>query len=57
MTLQFWFWILMAMWLLFGFWRGRTIGDDQLYPFWGGHLLVFVLFCILGWQIFGAPVK
>ena len=56
MTLQFWFWIIMALWLVFGFWRARAVGD-QLYPFWGGHLLVFLLFAILGWQIFGAPVK
>ncbi|HLZ39414.1 MAG TPA: hypothetical protein VKQ11_00535 [Candidatus Sulfotelmatobacter sp.] len=53
MTLQVWFWLFMALWLVFGIWRGRTDG----WPFWGGHFLLFVLFAILGWQVFGSPVK
>jgi hypothetical protein len=43
MTLAFWFWLLMLTWLLFGFWR------------YGGHLIGFLLFGILGWHAFGNP--
>ena len=58
MSLQLLFWILMLLWLVFGFWAGYTPG--QPYPpfkAWGGNLLLFLLFVVLGWQVFGAPVK
>lgn len=53
MSLQIWFWIFMAAWLLFHGWRYRT---DPTYP-WPNSLIPFILFLILGWQIFGNPVK
>ncbi len=55
MTLEVWFYLLMAFWLFFGVWRARS--DPQPYPYFGGHLLVFLLFLIIGWKIFGSPVK
>jgi len=57
MTLSILFWILMILWLIFGWWSGYTPG--QPYPFrnWGGNLLIFVLLAILGWAAFGAPIK
>jgi hypothetical protein len=58
MSLQLLFWILMLFWLLFGFWVGRGIADnDARWRLWGGNLLLFLLFIVLGWQVFGAPVK
>jgi hypothetical protein len=47
----------MLLWLVFGFWANYT--PNQPYPFktWGGNVLLFLLFLILGWQTFGAPVK
>ena len=48
------FWVLMIIWLVFGFWskRGQPFAD------WGGpYLLEFVLFALLGWQVFGAAIK
>ena len=48
----------MLFWLLFGFWVGRGIADnDARWRLWGGNLLLFLLFIVLGWQVFGAPVK
>ncbi len=55
MPLQIWFWMLMALWIIFGFWRFR--GDPNPAPLWGGHLLIFLLIGTLGWQVFGAAVK
>lgn len=51
------FWILMLLWLVFGFvmWRSpATIGP---YGPWGNSLLLFILLLLLGWGVFGAPVK
>jgi len=55
MTLQIWFWLCMFLWLIFGAWKAW--GEANPYPIIGGHLLQFFLFVILGWQVFGAPVK
>ena len=53
MPLSYIFWILMLLWLLwslpFNKWGGT-------YPY-AGNLLLFVLFGLLGWQVFGAAVK
>jgi len=46
------FWILMILWLVFGLYYG--------YPdrrFLGGTLLIFVLFFLLGWAVFGFVVQ
>ncbi len=57
MTLAVLFWVLMIVSLVFGLWSGYTPG--QPYPFrtWGGSVLLYVLLAILGWAVFGAPVK
>jgi hypothetical protein len=58
MTLSVLFWILMIMWLVFGFWVGYIPTQSQ-QPFhrWGGSFLLFVLLAILGYAQFGAAVK
>lgn len=53
------FWALMLIWLIFGFivfWPSG-IGGAWLYAPLGSHVLLFVLFAILGWHNFGPPVK
>jgi hypothetical protein len=57
MTLQLLFWILMLFWLVFGVWSGYVPGQPYPFKAWGGNLLLFLLFLILGWQTFGAPLK
>jgi len=53
------FWVLMLLWLLFGvlvFWP-RGGGGAMAFAPLGGTLLQFVLFGLLGWQVFGPAVK
>ena len=57
MSKEFLFWLLMILWLIFGWWTEYIPG--QPYPYRRGvwSLLIFVLLAILGWAQFGAPVK
>ncbi len=57
MPLQILFWMIMLIWLFFGIRADYVPG--QPYPFYRGvgNVLVFVLFAILGWGVFGAAVK
>jgi len=48
------FWILMLLWLVFGFaWHSGVLG---VYGPWGGTLLLFILLLLLGWKVFGPPL-
>jgi hypothetical protein len=50
------FWIIMLLWLLFALaWHNGWAGVQPYGP-WGNSLLLFVLFLLLGWRVFGAPV-
>jgi hypothetical protein len=56
MTFELCFWILMLIWLVFGLlqhFNGPLIGP---YGPVGNLVLIFVLFLILGWKVFGAPL-
>lgn len=55
MTIGLAFWVIMLVGLIFGFatWRGAIAGS---YGWYGNSLLVFVLFLLLGWKVFGAPL-
>jgi hypothetical protein len=57
MSRELLFWVLMILWLIIGLWFEYIPG--QPYPFkrLPGNLLIFVLLAVLGWQVFGAPVK
>jgi hypothetical protein len=57
MTRGVWFWILLVLGLFFSWWMEYT--PPNPYPFKRGvwFLLVFVLLAILGWTVFGGPVK
>lgn len=55
MMLSIWFWIFIVLWIALGFWRFR--GEANPYPFAGNHVLQLILFLILGWQVFGSPVR
>ena len=57
MSLQLLFWTLMLFWLVFGMWSTYVPGQPYPVRAWGGNILLFILFLILGWQTFGAPVK
>jgi hypothetical protein len=47
------FWILMLLWLIFGLYWGYSGGGHLVI---GGNLIVFFLFLLLGWKVFGSPL-
>jgi hypothetical protein len=55
MTLGLCYWILMLVWLVFGILvhYGMAAGFGAV----GNVILLFILFLILGWQVFGAPLR
>lgn len=55
MSLGLAFWILMLVWAVFGVLGHLGIGG--VYVAGGGTILFFVLFALLGWQIFGSPLR
>jgi hypothetical protein len=61
MTLGLAYWILMLIWLIFGLiWSWPIVatgtGYHAFFPL-GGTLLIFVLFLLIGWQVFGPPIR
>jgi len=60
MTRSFIFWLLMFLWLIFGFWwywpADHVVGAYH-YGGLGIPLFIFILLALLGWQVFGTPVK
>ena len=55
MTLGLIFWILMLIWFVFSIavFGGMVAG---VYALGGSAVLHFILFLLLGWQVFGPPV-
>lgn len=49
------FWVLMLVWAVFGILV--YTGFAGHYGAVGNQLLMFILFLLLGWQAYGAPVK
>jgi hypothetical protein len=49
MTLGLCFAILIVLWIFFGFWPNSPDNHRQL----GDRILLFLLFFLLGWQVFG----
>jgi hypothetical protein len=55
MTLGLRFWILMLLWVVFyGIWWKSA---PQPWPMAGMSAVPFILFLVLGWQVFGSPIK
>ena len=55
MTLGLCYWILMLIWLVFGVLVhfAFVVGT---YTVVGNSVLLFILFLLLGWQVFGPPL-
>jgi hypothetical protein len=48
------FWVLMLIWLVIGLaWHFAWIGGVAIF---GVALIPFLLFALVGWQVFGAPL-
>lgn len=52
MPLSIAFWVLMLLWLAFGLWWGWPNHGPV-----GSTILLFLLFAILGWKVFGSPIQ
>ncbi len=49
------YWILMLIWLCIGIaWHFALLGVAGL---WGVALIPFLLFALVGWQVFGPPLR
>lgn len=56
MTIAFLYWLLMILWLIFGFvWTGPE--TSPVYRRYGGHVLLWILLFLVGWKVFGFPLK
>lgn len=55
MTIGLAFYILMLIWLVFGLLLHFNYVGGPYGPV-GNNLLLFVLFLLLGWKVFGAPL-
>lgn len=51
MTLGLAFYILMLLWLVYANWPGGAP-----YAPWGNSIMLFCLFLLLGWRVFGPPI-
>jgi hypothetical protein len=50
------FWVLMIIWLVFGIVSHFGVIPGA-YGVVGGVILLFILFALLGWQVFGPPLR
>ena len=57
MTLGLCFYIIMLVWFVFGLLIHFGVGVAGVYGVIGNALLLFVLFLLLGWQVFGPPLR
>jgi hypothetical protein len=55
MSIGLLFWLLMIIWLVFGFAQNWGVVPGP-YGLWGHSLLLFILLGLLGWAQFGAPL-
>lgn len=55
MTLGLCYWVLMLIWLVFGVLSHFGVVTG-LYVVSGNAVLLFILFALLGWQVFGPPL-
>jgi hypothetical protein len=57
MTLGIAFWVIMIVWLVFGLLSHYAVVSAGAWGTTANVILLFVLFAILGWQVFGAPIR
>jgi len=56
MSLALIYWVLILIWLVFSLWTYWP-NSPAPAPVWGHSVFLFVLFLLLGWAVFGAPVR
>ena len=57
MPLAILFWVILIVAFLFGAWSHRSADGKFDFTGFSGSLVLWVLLAILGWAVFGGPVK
>lgn len=52
MSIGLLFWVIMVIWLIFGFYTNWPAAGGRPWPL-GGHIVLWILLALLGWQVFG----
>lgn len=50
------FWLLMILWLIFGLVWGYPADPANRWRHGGGHILLWVVLFLIGWEVFGWPI-
>jgi len=56
MSLGLIYWLCMLIWLVFGLWTNWPVSAANARPI-GGTVLLFILLLVIGWAVFGSPIK
>jgi len=46
----------MLIWFLFGLYTNWNTARENFAPI-GGHMMLFILFLLVGWKLFGPPLQ
>jgi len=57
MSRELLFWVIYIISLLVGAWSNYEAGQPLWYRRAGGYLILWILVGLLGWSVYGAPVK
>lgn len=57
MPIAYIFWMLMILWAIFGVGYPFVVETPNRRIVAGGNLLIFILFVLLGIQVFGSAIK
>lgn len=50
------YWILMLLWLVFSVWWHWPVVQAR-GGYWPSQVFIFFLFVIIGWSVFGPPIR
>lgn len=51
------FWVLMVIWFIFGLWIDYVPGQPYPLRKIGSNILLFILFFLIGWKVFGSLIQ
>lgn len=55
MPKDFWYWLIIAIWVLFGFTGYYRQPERRVWYYWGGDLILLLLFVLIGLTLFKDP--